>query len=73
MARVKIIVAHVPTILLIAHMAKRLSPTLNVTIDPDIKEELMRRKRDEALNISAFVNNALRPLFKKKTVRTAGK
>lgn len=51
-------------------MAKRLSPTLNVTVDQDIKEELMRRKREEALNISAFVNNALRPLFKKKATRS---
>ncbi len=54
-------------------MAKRVSPTLNVTIDSDIKEELMRRKREEALNISAFVNNALRPLFKKRPTKGASK
>lgn len=47
-------------------MANRRHPTLNVTIDPDIKAELVRRKREEALNISAHVNALLRPHFKKK-------
>ncbi len=56
---------------LIAHMAKRIAPTLNVTVDADIKQELMRRKREEALNISAFVNNALRPHFKNKAYKKA--
>ncbi len=60
-------------LVLIAHMPKRLSPTLNVTVDADIKEELMRRKREEALNISAFVNNALRPLFKKRQAKNGVK
>jgi len=52
-------------------MTQRKQPTLNVTIDPDIKLELQRRKREEALNVSAFVNGLLRPHFKKKLVRAA--
>lgn len=54
-------------------MAQRKHPALNVTIDPDIKEELLRRKREEALNISAHVNALLRPHFKKKPVKPASK
>lgn len=56
----KIKVAFVTAVTLVVHMPKRNSPTLNVTIDADIKAELVRRKRDEALNISSFVNRILR-------------
>lgn len=50
-------------------MAERNRPTLTVTVDRDIKAELMRRKRDESLNVSAHVNGLLRlhSAKKKKT------
>lgn len=41
-------------------MAKENKQPLNVKIDADMREELDRLKRDEALNVSAHVNRILR-------------
>lgn len=51
-------------------MADRIRPTLTVTVDADIKTELVRRKREEALNISAHVNGLLRPHFPRRAKKS---
>lgn len=50
-------------------MAKRVRPTLNVTIDADIRAELSRLQREESVNVSNYVNRLLRPHFKRKVRR----
>jgi hypothetical protein len=50
-------------------MTTRLRPLLTVSVDAHIKRGLERRKKEESLNVSAFVNAALLPHFPAKKIK----